>query len=358
MAAVKRTLGDNSAHLEVARGTSEDNIAYCTKADSRVSEAVTFGTPAQSGVTVKDSASNAMRAVIEDPSITDEELRDKFPGTYLKLGSKRLREAKSEVLGSSLGNVRPVHVDVRWGDPGTGKTQSVFTDDVERGDLGRRIAVEKGLESFYTHNVFVKRGMGKWFDGYTGQPVLLLDDFAFSTVEDADMLLSVLDRYYCNVEVKGGTARGMWCHVVLTTNIPPDQWFMEYGNGFARCRIPMCRRAAIMNRITTITHFTGESHRDDHRAPPFRDYVPPATPSTVPRERSVSRASSVRSVVMDVPAFEDVPSVDLFNRFPTPTPSMLDTRSPTYPQETATPPMTPDLGTLVPRGDEELFFSD
>lgn len=80
------------------------------------------------------------------------------------------------------------HDDVRghwlWGEPGTGKTTFART------------------EYGPPNEVFIK-SQSKWWDGYTGQSVVVLDDL------DSDCLTHYLkiwaDKWACTGEIKGGT---------------------------------------------------------------------------------------------------------------------------------------------------------
>lgn len=95
---------------------------------------------------------------------------------------------------------RDVKVTVIIGPPGTGKSKYAYDTDPD----------------------LYSKPDGQWFDGYTGQKTLLLDDFygdlPYST------LLKVLDRYPLQVPVKGGFVYAQWTHVIITSNREPQQW--------------------------------------------------------------------------------------------------------------------------------------
>jgi hypothetical protein len=113
---------------------------------------------------------------------------------------------------------REISVDYVWGPAGSMKTSSVY-------DLyGRR-------------NVFAADfGSAFPFDGYAGEPVLLLDDFRSSFVFNE--LLRVLDRYPLRLNIKGGHTWACWTKVVISANISLTE---QYPNLSER-KDPMLRR--------------------------------------------------------------------------------------------------------------------
>lgn len=64
----------------------------------------------------------------------------------------------------------------------------------------------------------------KWFDGYTGQENVLIDDF---TGKDASisMMLRLLDRYPMQVPVKCSFVQWAPRRIFITTNVLPETWF-------------------------------------------------------------------------------------------------------------------------------------
>ena len=102
---------------------------------------------------------------------------------------------------------RDVKVVVKIGPTGTGKTRSAFDD--------------------FWPDLFVQdfgSGNGIWWDGYSGQTLLLLDDFAGPGVSFV-YLLRLLDGYPVRLPVKGAFTYGTWTEVVITTNKPIITWF-------------------------------------------------------------------------------------------------------------------------------------
>ena len=79
-----------------------------------------------------------------------------------------------------------------------------------------------------------------WWDGYSGQSVLLIDEFygniAYST------FLKLLDGYQIRLNIKGSFTYAKWTTVFITSNQHPKDW---YPNGLTD---------AMNRRITDIKH--------------------------------------------------------------------------------------------------------
>lgn len=90
-----------------------------------------------------------------------------------------------------------------WGPTGTGKTRLVH--DLE------------GLEPDHT---WISGDDLKWFDGYSGQEVALIDDFRGDMCK-LRWLLRLLDRYPVRVQIKGGMAQFAPKRIYITSAVDP-----------------------------------------------------------------------------------------------------------------------------------------
>lgn len=98
---------------------------------------------------------------------------------------------------------RDVKVIVLVGDAGTGKTRWAYD----------------------TYPDLYTKPEGQWWDAYTGQKVLLLDDYygdiPYST------FLKVLDRYPIQVPQKGSHIYAQWDTIIITSNRQPETWYVQ-----------------------------------------------------------------------------------------------------------------------------------
>ena len=98
-------------------------------------------------------------------------------------------------------------VIVLYGDTGVGKTRSVFR--------------AHDIHSIYTLEKV--GGHELWFDGYTNQEVLLIDDF-YGWVK-YHCLLRLLDGYPMKLPVKCSFVYKAWKYVYITSNKKPEDWY-------------------------------------------------------------------------------------------------------------------------------------
>jgi hypothetical protein len=136
--------------------------------------------------------------------------------------------AKEFVSVNSESIARPDHeVIVLYGQPGSGKST-----------LATKLLADlhEGQDPYF-------KGAGKWFDGYTGQLGVVMDDFDCST-QNIQALKNILDKTPCTVEVKGSTFPLLTRVTVITTNTHPLRW----GTGIGDKAISQVDREAVIRR--------------------------------------------------------------------------------------------------------------
>lgn len=162
-------------HMEVRRGTREQAREYCTK-DGEYEEHGQF-------------EAYTKEQLFKQPIPY---LRENYPEFYCRYykGLERLQEKGDKW--------RDVTVTFTWGGSGTGKTREVMEMD----------------------DVFKIDPPYKWWDGYEGESILLIDDYREGSIERG-MLLNLLDGYRMRLETKGSHTWAKWSKVYITSNFAP-----------------------------------------------------------------------------------------------------------------------------------------
>lgn len=178
------------AHIEVSKGTAEDNRLYCSKDNNLLVEC---------GDIPRQGARTDIEKVIQD-------LKE---GSNMRAVIDKARSIQSvkmaEVWLKYNEEGRDFQPEVRWyhGSTGSGKTKS---------------AVEWLGPDYYTPLNF------KWWEGYDAHENVLLDEVREDYCNLNDML-KMLDRYKYRVECKGGSRQLLAKKIAITSPYPPDKLF-------------------------------------------------------------------------------------------------------------------------------------
>lgn len=212
---VKQLLGSTRVHLEIARGTPKQASEYCKK-DGDFEEHGEL--PGGRG---KRSDLDALHDAIKEGATVDE-IRNTFYSSYVRY----YKCIEKHILDIAEPRTWETEVVVFWGKTGTGKTRQVF----EYHDYS----------AVYIHNGDM------WFDGYSGQDVVLFDDYNGSEFK-LTYLLRLLDRYPMKVPIKGGFANWKPKIIYMTSNKDPkSEWYINCTQE---------HKDALMRRIKTVTKF-------------------------------------------------------------------------------------------------------
>lgn len=198
---------DNTTHIEIRRGTQEQAIEYCSKEDTKIDRLQIFGIPA-GGQGSRTDLSNLIEAMKQGAEIDD--IYELYPEMCIKYNNG-VHKYMNYMYKKHLKSWRPVETTVIIGKAGGGKTKYVY-DNHNYNDIF------KLTESMVC-------GDRVWWDGYSNEKVLLIDDFngwiKYKT------LLNMLDGYPLLVQNKGGSVYVQYERVYITTNEKVDTWYHE-----------------------------------------------------------------------------------------------------------------------------------
>lgn len=255
LGAVKRWVGDDSAHLEIAKGSSQSNLDYCSKADSQTGRfRFQNGDFSKGGVQGARTDLDMVIEAIKDGD-TMESLNDKFPREIIKFG-RGIQLSRSLFLSRQAPSTFPRTVIVLYGRSGAGKS------------LWARQFAQRNSLSVYAKNL-TKSSDTQWFDGYDGESLLLLDDFTDQAVSFRELLIWT-DIYKHRIQIKGTMCVAQWSHVIITSNVCPNQWYEKY---IGAEREPLVRRLDHVLEAPPAPYFCEAIH-DLYRSYPGRS--PPA----------------------------------------------------------------------------------
>jgi hypothetical protein len=228
------------AHFSVARGSIAQNRKYCTKEEGRIGEFCEVGTP--------PPEERARTDLTEVHSALQEGLTQKdYSNEYFSLFIKYPKLVENYQLAQIEGRRSGCEISVTLliGIPGSGKSF-----------LAQKLAGDLQLGDAYRHS------LGKWWDGYIGQRVVIFDDFRGHSLSLTDFKL-VFDRYALRVQVKGASCPLAATHFFITTNIDPTEWWRE--------EIAARERTAITRRFTKVLCF--EEHGKFMEFPDYATYA-------------------------------------------------------------------------------------
>lgn len=235
---VQNILGAPNCHIEVAKGTASDNKDYCTKtgkyADKDECKCLALD--------VFEWGEMRNHAVIGAPTtlrlvgealVKGEDLKTiaaANPDVFLRHCNGMARLATFFGKERSKGAV--VNSHVLFGVPGSGKTTAAWA-----------IAAKYEAQGL---TVYDKHKGGAWWDGYTGQDVVLWDDFGSADKWDPTDFTKMVQPGPCRVPIKGGFINILATVFIFTSMQDPATWFPGADE------VVM---SAIYRRINTTTEF-------------------------------------------------------------------------------------------------------
>lgn len=200
---VKKIINCNSAHIKKRFGNRNQAITYCKKIESAIPDSfVEFGEHSKQG------KRNDLNCLNELKNKTIEKFCIDYPILAVKYpkGISTLKNAyESETVSLRLN----LTVYALIGKPGCGKTKFVYDN--------------YPIMDIYKLNTNTNNTL--WFDGYTGQSILLIDDFK-GWIKFTE-LLTILDVYPYRCQIKGGFCWAKWDKVFITSNYSVPEWYYD-----------------------------------------------------------------------------------------------------------------------------------
>lgn len=218
-------------------GSPSQNRVYCTKQDSRDnapgSGPYEFGEcPADSGK--RKDFQGAVTLLRQRGCLA--EVAATYPLVYVQYHNGLLR------LLTECARPRNFQTIVKWywGASGTGKSRKALEDGLllSGADPTQPPAIDK--------MPYYKASDHKWWGGYYGQQVVIIDDFRPGMLS-YDYLLRLFDRYPVKVEAKGTEIEFNSKYIIVTSDKHPAAYYPEQG--------PV-RILQLFRRLDTIQHFT------------------------------------------------------------------------------------------------------
>lgn len=200
------------AHFEIAKGTGEQNRTYCSKG----------GDFEEYGSVPKQGERNDIKVtkeIVNNGGTMPEVIEKATSYQAMRCGELMMKYTKPPVRD-------PPKVLWFWGPTGTGKT---------------RTAVEIGGDDFW-----ISGDNLTFWDGYTGQKTIIIDDFRESFCSTST-LLRILDRYPYRVNIKQSSLWLRATTVIITCPDPPTKISLK-----GECQDQLLRR------ITEIREFSSQ----------------------------------------------------------------------------------------------------
>lgn len=233
-------LGEPRAHLESAKGSATQNKAYCSKQ----SVLFEYGTCPTQG---RRSDLEKIRGLLVQGS-SEIEIAENYFSSWCQY-----RRAFTEFRRLANPIIRQWKTVVVWlyGPTGTGKTRVVHS--LADSKLGRQLnyCCERyhGSKISELRHLYAAPDLDlKWWDGYKGQDIVLIDDYRGEG--QLSTLLRLLDRYPMQVPVKGGFADWAPKLLFITSNWLPRECYSSSSQEELK---PLYRRIDFLFEKRTLT---------------------------------------------------------------------------------------------------------
>jgi len=232
---LKTWIGLKRAHIEPMAGSPESNLLYCSKQDSEPYVIGTLPTPGK-----RNDIHAAVEELQKGKSIRELATSDVTSAVSVVKFHRGLTFLRG-ILSPPRDPDTPPKIYWLHGPTGSGKTRSAFEFGASH--------VSRPEDIWISHSAELK-----WFCGYDGQSVVILDDFRSKGVK-FNFLLRILDRYPMSVEIKGGSVNWNPTYILITTCHDIDGTFAS------RAQHRPEDLEQLKRRVTDVFEFPSDSDR-------------------------------------------------------------------------------------------------
>lgn len=256
-----------TAHWEIARRSPLANRKYCTKGETRTGPVIEIGDFEEIPEKGERSDLHELQTAL-DSGLTNDEYATNYFSLFVRY--PKIVDAYQQAKIRPRSSKRSVRVILARGDSGTGKSRHCEAE-AER------------LGGYYRFG-----GLGGFWDGYRGQPCVILDDFRGSALSFGDFK-RICDRYSIRVGIKGTSCEMAATTFFITSNFEPENWWDQKVTGGDL--------TPIFRRITEVWYFP--EFRKLCKFPNYREYaIAVLTPQ---------RDGTVRTLptILEVPEYQE-----------------------------------------------------
>lgn len=211
---VKKTFGDK-VHLEISKGTAEQNVKYCSKGSLKSEDSDEYVNPEfyEFGELTSQGKRVDLVQLVQSNSSWQACALSR-PDVFIKYnnGIKSYYQAKG--VDYIISGHKPT-VIWYYGKSGAGKTRQIMSK----------------MKEFHSQGLRLWRrplGSDAWFDGFAGQDVAFLEEIRSSTYKFDD-LLQLLDYDCPQVPIKGGFTDFRPKYILITSSMSPDTMYSGVG---------------------------------------------------------------------------------------------------------------------------------